>query len=65
MREGATLERDAEYAIARIQATMAELDSASLFAAATAGQLEVELVQGKLEHFRSQLSKRKWPIKAI
>jgi hypothetical protein len=40
LKEGATLERDGDYAIAKIQATMAELDAASLFAAATAGQLD-------------------------
>jgi hypothetical protein len=58
VKEGATLERDADYAVARIQATMAELDNASLFAAATAGQLEVDLAQGStLDTCQQSLSK--------
>jgi talin len=44
--EGSTLERDAEYATARIHSTIADLDNASLFASATAGLLEVTLPEG-------------------
>eukprot|EP00005_Dracoamoeba_jomungandri_P004888 CAMPEP_0174252644 /NCGR_PEP_ID=MMETSP0439-20130205/2023_1 /TAXON_ID=0 /ORGANISM="Stereomyxa ramosa, Strain Chinc5" /LENGTH=2477 /DNA_ID=CAMNT_0015333213 /DNA_START=52 /DNA_END=7482 /DNA_ORIENTATION=+ len=46
VREGATLEREADIAVSKIQGAMSSLDSASLFAAATAGNLEVELPPG-------------------
>jgi len=58
LREGATLERDAEMAIAKIQATTSDLDSAALFAAATAGQMEVTVQKGtSLDNVQQSLSK--------
>eukprot|EP01088_Endostelium_zonatum_P012501 TRINITY_DN2674_c0_g1_i1.p1 TRINITY_DN2674_c0_g1~~TRINITY_DN2674_c0_g1_i1.p1 ORF type:complete len:750 (-),score=256.15 TRINITY_DN2674_c0_g1_i1:15-2264(-) len=58
LREGATLERDAEMAIAKIQATTSDLDSAALFAAATAGQMEVQIQKGtSLDAVQQNLSK--------
>eukprot|EP01087_Luapelamoeba_hula_P023545 TRINITY_DN867_c0_g1_i1.p1 TRINITY_DN867_c0_g1~~TRINITY_DN867_c0_g1_i1.p1 ORF type:complete len:2538 (-),score=652.11 TRINITY_DN867_c0_g1_i1:59-7672(-) len=58
IRLGATLERDADSSVAKINATIADLDSASLFVAATAGSLDVELAHGQtLDTSQAQLSR--------
>jgi len=58
IREGATLERDTDLAVAKIHTTMADLDAASLFAAATAGQMDVQLASGQtLDTCQSSLTK--------